>query len=130
MNPTRDQLQARELIATYEGASRVTCDFDGYYYVVETDTGSRWMIDRNAERIVGPNRRQYDLCELESRISNPADFEVDNPLPDDFDYLTPYEAPGSVTDFHSDREAELRALDRAEIDDQQWLTQQERRFAY
>ena len=124
---TKDQHAARELIALYEGASRVTCEQEGSYLAVETDTGSRWLVDRDGEHIIGPTGRRWDLCKLEAHIADPDSFEPDpGPVLDDY----ALEAPGPVTDFHSDREAEIRALKQDEIDDRNWQVQQERRFTY
>lgn len=103
---TREQQQAREVISLYEGGERLAGIMDGSYLVLETWDGRIYRVDPDASRIQVSDRKQTtDLTELETAISDPDYFGER----DDFYEEESYEAPGPVTDFHSDREADLRA---------------------
>jgi hypothetical protein len=103
---TREQQSAREVISLYEGGERLAGIMDGSYLVLETWDGRIYRVDPDASRIwVSDWNRYTDLSELETAISDPDYFGAR----DDFYEEDAYEAPGPVTDFHSDRWAELRA---------------------
>ena len=93
---TREQLEARAAIATYEG--HLTDEQDDRYMVFRTDYGRIYRVDPYASHIMQWDfneegkvcgSRRLDLCELESRISHPQDFEpgpYDLPPADDLLY--------------------------------------------
>ena len=117
---TREQQSAREVISLYEGGERLAGIMDGSYLVLETWDGRIYRVDPDASRIwVSDWNRYTDLTELETAISDTDYFgERDDFLCEmDGDELLTYEAPGPVTDFHSDRWADLRAEAKRVEDD-------------
>lgn len=113
---TREQHQAREVISLYEGGERLAGIMDGSYLVLETWDGRIYRVDPDASRIQVSDRKQTtDLTELETAISDPDYFgERDDFLCEmDGDELLTY----PVTDFHSDRCADLRAEAKRVEDD-------------
>lgn len=119
---TREQEAAREVISLYEGGERLAGIMDGNYLVLETWDGRVYKVDRDASRILVSDRKfPTDLAELETAISDPDYFGArdEGQYPDD-----PFEHyPGPVTDFHSDRWAELRAEAKRIEDDKEFYRQ-------
>lgn len=110
--PTTEQIRAREFIATIEGTN-LLCELrPDLKYVVKSELGAEYVIDRNAEHIWRKDNGEHtDLARLE--------MEADDPMfhgP----YCDPADAPdhnegvvgplrGPLTDFDEDRYREFVA---------------------
>jgi hypothetical protein len=117
---TREQRDAREVISLYEGGERLAGIMDGSYLVLETWDGRIYRVDPDAEAIQiiegGKVVRTTDWAQLDGESSPLWHPDPDDEPYDDGLYADPG-IPGPVTDFHSDREADLRAEAKRVEDD-------------
>lgn len=123
---TREQLSAREAIATLEGelTSRedgrylVCTTFDGRVYRIDPDARRIWRTDFNEHGYVCATR-MFDLCELEEMVANPMLFGGPSAPPEDIprdDELYEDVYARERTDYEEERAIEM-AEDRQRI---QW----------
>jgi hypothetical protein len=120
---TRDQERARELIATIEGTNLTVCEED-HLLTLTSETGQVYTVDREG-RWSCNNGRRGDTTALEMEADdplwsrpNPLDDPYDRPADDElYEDIYRREEAKPLSDFHSDRDAELRAEEQRWRDD-------------
>ena len=114
MTRSTEQNRAIEWLSLYEGGSTLALhDVDGAVWV-DSDTGTTWVVYQEGRVVRQPDGWATDATELEHRVMCPSDFTTDEDY-EPFD-VPVAEIPGDVTDFHSDRLAEMRE-ERQKVDD-------------
>ncbi len=121
--PDDYQLQARELVATYEGAHSMECEHDdrGNLHLL-TDTGKRWSISPNGEECIRDDGFASDLAELDQRVNHPIDF-ADRCDPTDAVAPRELRAIAPVTDHDIARADDFDAEDFWDRSDEAWEQQ-------
>ena len=123
MNLSKEQHESREIISLYEGGSTLTCEMAGKNLWIESETGKTWLVYPEGRIVREPQGEDWhtDLVELMARVESPQDFTQDDfdPGADDLMGLAP------VSDFHSDRWAELQEQSRVDREDELQRRRQE-----
>lgn len=120
---TKDQARARELISLIEGTNLVAEETDRHL-TLTSEMGQSYVIDREG-RWSCNNGRRGDTTALEMEVDdplwsrpNPLDDPYDRPADDElYEDIYRREEAKPLSDFHSDRDAELRAEEQRWRDD-------------
>ena len=130
---TRDQERCRELVAQIEGTN-LTCHMSGPDLVVVSELGQTYRIDPEGEHIRVNNRTHHMTeADLEDEVhhpffsaASPDDEPFNHPYDDElYEDLFPRETAKPLTDFHSDRDAELRAEEQRWRNDVEYYRRRE-----
>lgn len=118
---TGEQERARELIALIEGTN-LECERDGDLYVIKSELGAIYTVDRFGERIRRNGwTRPKTLTDLECMADEPMFHPADSP---DYPPSEPYRGP--LNDEYTESVLD-RARDRKRVaDDAEYYRRQER----